>query len=218
MGKNLKEVKTKLINLGVDPETGTTMDSVVYLPDFDTVFYKLKEARDGIRDIVSGKYLDTQTKILISQDSKLKDFQSQLEKIFAEYRTHLRKNYPDEYSQLHGNVSEESTTGGGTASSAGMTTGTGEQYTTPFAFNPDKKSKGTAHKYYYKLGYKLAPVNEVDKTYGTGNLGPGPKATEKGVEDNYYVKTFGYKLVDRKKQAAASKAVDYKDLWGKTYK
>jgi hypothetical protein len=118
-------------------------------------------------------------------------------------------------------LKEESTTGGGTASSAGMTTGTGEQYATPFAFNPNKKAKGTAHNYYYKLGYKLAPnqVNETDKsTYGTGNLGPGPKATERGVEDNYYVKTFGYKLVDRKKQADASKAVDYKDLWGKTYK
>ena len=61
--------------------------------------------------------------------------------------------------------------------------------------------------------------SETNKsTYGTGNLGPGPKATEHGVEDNYYVKAFGYKVVNRKKQADASKAVDYKDLWGKTYK
>jgi len=48
-------------------------------------------------------------------------------------------------------------------------------------------------------------------------LGPGPKAGPKGVEDNYYVSKFGYKLVDRKKQANSSKTIDYKDLWGKTY-
>ena len=48
-------------------------------------------------------------------------------------------------------------------------------------------------------------------------MGPGPKAGSKGIENNYYVSKFGYKLVDRKKQANLSKTVDYKDLWGKTY-
>lgn len=58
---------------------------------------------------------------------------------------------------------------------------------------------------------------EAQTPYGNGNLGPGPKATEQGVKDNYYVKAFGFKPVDRKKQAKNSKMVDYKDLWGKTY-
>ena len=96
-------------------------------------------------------------------------------------------------------LKEMSMTGGGTAGAA-FTPGVGMNYATPKAF---KKKK----------------IKTENKTpYGTGNLGPGPKATEHGVKDNYYVKAFGFKLVDRKKQAKASKAVDYKDLWGSTYK
>jgi hypothetical protein len=52
----------------------------------------------------------------------------------------------------------------------------------------------------------------------TGNIGPGPKANENGVKDNYYVKKLGFIPVDRKKLAKQSKGVDYKDLWNKTYK
>jgi len=41
-------------------------------------------------------------------------------------------------------------------------------------------------------------VNENDKDPGA-TLGPGPKATEDGVKDNYYVKAFKYKLVPKTK-------------------
>ena len=92
---------------------------------------------------------------------------------------------------------EMSGTGGGTAG-ASFSAGVGMNYATPFAFKKIKKENKTP--------------------YGTGNLGPGPKATEHGVKDNYYVKKFGFKPVDRKKLAKQSKAVDYKNLWGKTYK
>lgn len=54
-------------------------------------------------------------------------------------------------------VTEMSATGGGTAG-AGMSAGAGEQYATPFAFNPNKKAKGTSRNYYLKLGWK--PVNK----------------------------------------------------------
>lgn len=47
---------------------------------------------------------------------------------------------------------EQSTTGGG-AGAAGFTAGTGAQYATPFAFNPNKKAKGTSRNYMYKLGF-----------------------------------------------------------------
>jgi hypothetical protein len=71
-------------------------------------------------------------------------------------------------------IKEASSTGGGGAS---MTPGTGPQY---------------GAKYAYKLtGYK--PVDESG-----ANLGPGPKAGLKGVEDNYYVKAWKYKLVPDK--------------------
>jgi len=51
-------------------------------------------------------------------------------------------------------LKEESSTGTG----ASFTAGAGENYATPNAFNPNKKAKGTAHNYYYKLGFK--PVNQ----------------------------------------------------------
>jgi hypothetical protein len=99
---------------------------------------------------------------------------------------------------------EISSTGGGPGS-AGFTPGTGAQYSTPFAFNKNKKAKGTSRNYMYKLGFK--PV----KTEGIGaTLGPGPKATEKGVQDNYYVKGFKYKLVPDKIKGSG---LEVKPLW-----
>ena len=94
------------------------------------------------------------------------------------------------------NLNEESSTGGGTAG-ASFEPGDGMNYATPKSFKK-KKIKETS--------------------YGTGNLGPGPKAGDQGVTDNYLVKAFGFKPVNRKKQAKSSKVIDYKDLWGSTYK
>jgi hypothetical protein len=51
-------------------------------------------------------------------------------------------------------VKEISATGTG----ASFTPGTGANYATPNAFNPNKKAKGAEHIYYYKLGFK--PVNQ----------------------------------------------------------
>ena len=45
-----------------------------------------------------------------------------------------------------------------------MSTTGGEGYTIPFAFNPNKKAKGTAHNYYVKkLGFKLVDKNKLHK-------------------------------------------------------
>jgi hypothetical protein len=58
-------------------------------------------------------------------------------------------------------LKETSTTSQGGAS---FSPGAGEQYATPKAFNKNKNAKGTATKYYYKLGYKLVP----NKIKGSG--------------------------------------------------
>ena len=50
-------------------------------------------------------------------------------------------------------IKEMSATGTG----ASFTAGAGENYATPYAFNPNKKAKGAKNIYYYKLGFK--PVN-----------------------------------------------------------
>lgn len=44
-----------------------------------------------------------------------------------------------------------------TGTGASFTAGSGENYATPYAFNPNKKAKGAKNIYYYKLGFK--PVN-----------------------------------------------------------
>ena len=59
-------------------------------------------------------------------------------------------------------VNEESSTGSG-PSAATFTPGTGEQYTSKLAFNPNKKAQGTSRNYYLKMGWKLVNKNKVRK-------------------------------------------------------
>jgi hypothetical protein len=64
-------------------------------------------------------------------------------------------------------------------------------------------------------GASFAPG--IGDQYSTPNtFNPNKKA--KGTAHNYLTDKMGYKLVDRKKQAKLSRAIDYKDLWGSTYK
>jgi len=80
----------------------------------------------------------------------------------------------------------------------GFAVGLGPQYATPFAFKKSKKQ-------------------DLPEASKGASLGPGPKAGPNGVKDNYYVTNFKYKIVDPKKLAAQSKAVDTKYLWGTKY-
>ena len=73
-------------------------------------------------------------------------------------------------------LKESSSTGGGGAS---MSPGTGPQYAAKYA-------------------YKLTGYEPVDESNIGASLGPGPKAGPEGVKDNYYVKTWKYKLVPKK--------------------
>jgi len=59
-------------------------------------------------------------------------------------------------------LKEMSATGGG-AGAATFTPGEGANYATPFAYNPNKKAKGTAYNYYYKLGFKPVNTKELHK-------------------------------------------------------
>jgi len=63
-----------------------------------------------------------------------------------------KKEKIKELIQKH--LKEMSATGTG----ASFTAGTGANYATPYAFNPNKKAKGAKNIYYYKLGFK--PVNQ----------------------------------------------------------
>jgi hypothetical protein len=59
-------------------------------------------------------------------------------------------------------LKEVSATGAGIGAGS-FTPGSGAQYATPYAFNPNKKAKGAQNVYYYKLGWKDVPVKKLHK-------------------------------------------------------
>ncbi len=103
-------------------------------------------------------------------DKKFLDIYEQAKQLRNVIRTHVRNNYPEDYKKV---VKEEDVEEMSTSGGAGG-------YLTKYAFRKPKKQK------------KLPE--------GVGaTLGPGPKASEEGVKDNYYVKKFAYKLVPKDK-------------------
>jgi len=145
---------TKSTVSSIDPETGGITWDIEEIPDFESVFRNLKKTKD---------FMDTLSKSKdLRGDSTIQKIQQEITNSFNELRTHVRKNYPDEYARIK-MVNEESATGGGTAG-ASFSAGEGEQYATPFAFNKNKKAKGAASNYYYKLGFKPVP----EKVPGSG--------------------------------------------------
>ena len=113
------------------------------------------------------------------------DHYNDIRKRRNELRTYLRNNKKAEYERIKG-MNEMSGAGG----AASFTAGAGPQYATPFAFKKKKK---------------------VDESNPGASLGKGPKATDKGVQDNYYYK-LGFKPVA---PPHSTKGVEVKYLWGK---
>lgn len=166
-----KDGDTKFVVNSIDSETGQVGWKVVDLPAFD----KLNDDVDELVSTAKGVYAKTK------DDEKFREIYEEARLLRNKIRKHLRNEYPDEYKRMtmEGEIDEISTTGGG-AGSASFSAGTGMQYATPYAFKKKKK--------------KL-------KKEGVGaTLGPGPKATEDGVKDNYIVKAFKYTLVPKNKK------------------
>ena len=96
-------------------------------------------------------------------------------------------------------------------------------YNTPYAFvrkplkpkNSKKKKKSK-----YKMSKPSGLVNYLDYAVKEGvgaTLGPGPKASEDGVNDNAYVKQFKYKLVKKNKDGTyvqPPSTLPVRKLWG----
>lgn len=126
----------------IDSETGQITWDVDYAPDYLKLFKEVTEM------------LATAKEVAQATDEKFfKDHYNDIRKLRNQLRTYLRNNKTAEYERIKG-MDEGMTTGG----TAHFTPGTGAQYATPTAFNPNKKADGTAHNYYYKLGFK--PVNK----------------------------------------------------------
>jgi hypothetical protein len=107
-----------------------------------------------------------------TKDEVIDDIANDIRDAFNRYRTHIRKNYPESYKKF--TMNEEEVEEISTSAGAGS-------YLTKYAFKKPKKQE------------KLPE--------GVGaTLGPGPKASEDGVKDNYMVKAFKYKLVPKDKK------------------
>ena len=167
----------------IDSETGTISWDVADVADFSSTYKALKKAKD---------FLDTLEKTGKSKDDTTIDqFSEEIANLFNSFRTHVRKNYPEEYERVS-RLKEEEIDETSLSDKLIKTfdneieknydgikhnqelidkitqlikglkeedidEGEGIEYLTPRAFNKNKKSKGAADIYYYKLGFKPVP-------------------------------------------------------------
>ena len=79
---------------GGEVNTGTRSVSNQYrLPNFSKIFKGFTKMRDDIKFIKQNKD--------VQGDEKIKGIFDKLDDVFNEYRTHLRKNYPEEHRKLN---------------------------------------------------------------------------------------------------------------------
>lgn len=129
----------------IDDVTGRIEWDIVDAADFSSVYKALSKAKDFLSTLEKeGKAKD---------DIVIDGFAEDIAKLFNAFRTHVRKEYPQEYERVSRLKEEEveeqsSTATGGMALSGGE----GAQYATPKAFGKKKKNVYTS-----QYGYKLVP-------------------------------------------------------------
>jgi hypothetical protein len=172
----------------VDPETGAITWSIQDVADFENAHNTLVKAKNYLDSLIASPEA--------KGDFQLRTIAKEIRDAYNQYRTHLRKNYPEEYNKIS-SVKEDSTI----SSSSGFTSGgEGENHNGP---SPRKSTYGA----YTQAGFKKV-------TEGPGaTMGPGPAASETGVKNNTYVKDFKYKLVNQKALNKAAKGIIVKPLW-----
>jgi hypothetical protein len=122
----------------IDPDSGAIEWSVEKVADYESSFETLNKAKNLLDALITAPGA--------KDDIKIRQVAAQVRDAVNNYRTHLRKNYPEEYNKVK-SLSEESTTGGG-AGQAGFTSGTsGDNYAAPIGYK-------------YKLAKK--PLKEAD--------------------------------------------------------
>jgi len=154
----------ELSQTDANPETGTVTFDVKYKADFPGIYKAFKKLNEEYK-----KFLVYDE---IKKDSKFKEIYKGFNYLFNQYKSHMRENYPKQYSLLKAaneemlkelvqkHLKEMSATGAGGAT---FTPGEGANYATPNAFNPNKKAKGAQNIYYYKLGWKPVDAEKLHK-------------------------------------------------------
>jgi hypothetical protein len=151
------DLKTYFKTKSVDSNTGAVDSQVIKLASFTDSLEKLYSATTALSDLVKspgGK-----------DDASVVKLYDNLKTIFNNFRSHLRKYYPDQYAAIKDKLDEISTI----SSNSGFTSGgEGENHTGP---SPRKSTYGA----YTQAGFKKV-------TEGPGaTMGPGPKAGPTGV-------------------------------------
>lgn len=195
----------------VDPETGAVAWKVEYVPAFDSTFKEFQELRQFLKKLAQK-----------TDDNVIDTLSDDVNKLFNQFRTHLRKNYPNEYKKV-------APTNEGINDHIdlvhvyrdGEMFGTGELVKDlgngKVRVRFDGESEGTFLAKNVKP-VKEEEVEEMSTSAGAGSyltkyafkkkkveenigatLGPGPKAGPDGVKNNYYVTKFKYKLVPKDK-------------------
>jgi len=92
IGDTAVEKGTKYTVVDIDPVTGRIEWSVENVPAFDSVYKEFDELRKAIAT------LDRKT-----DDEVVDDIAAKIKAEFNRYRTHIRKNYPEEYKRFQTN-------------------------------------------------------------------------------------------------------------------
>jgi hypothetical protein len=138
------DLKTYFKTKSIDPETGSVDSEVIKLASFTDSLEKLNTATNALSALVKspgGK-----------DDAVVVKLYDNLKQIFNNFRTHLRKYYPDQYDAIKDKLDEISTIASNSSFTSG---GMGENYATPKTFGKVPKSNYSA---YSEAGWKK--VNE----------------------------------------------------------
>ena len=188
----------------VNPESGKVSWKITNLPNFDKLFDELRDATETAKGVYTK----------VKDDEKFREIYEDIRLIRNKVRTHLRKEYPEDYKRM--TINEDDMDEASMSGAAGA-------YNTPYAFvrKPLKpKSSKKKKKSKYKMSKPSGLVNYLDYAVKEGvgaTLGPGPKAGEDGVNDNAYVKQFKYKLVKKNKDGTyvqPPSTLPVRKLWG----
>jgi len=146
----------------VDPETGKITFDVTYNADFNLIRRRFKELQTAY-------YEDFLNHDDVKNDKKFIEIGKGIDYLNNQYVNHINKNYknvPLDENKIRNIIrkalDEESSTGAG-AGAGSFNPGTGANYATPNAFNPNKKAKGAQNIYYYKLGWKPVDAKKLQK-------------------------------------------------------
>ena len=129
-GKN-REQDFELVSGEPDPETGRVTSKVVRKPSISNMIKDIEAEIQDFEKLIEDK----------PEDVVLYNISEELKEIYNKFRTHVRKNYPEEYKK----VQEASMTGTGVSFNAGA----GEGYMSRYAFGDNKRKKRKGY-----MGYK----------------------------------------------------------------